>query len=286
LIGLIGGILSKIKTAKFIFVSQDVYPDVLVASNQVNFTPVRYLLKWIMKCIYGFADQIVVIGEDMKKLLAQKGVPIFKIQTIRNWQDTNKIHPDSTGSFRKEMGIPDSTFLILHSGNIGYSQDFKTLFVAAKKLQNQRDIQFLLIGDGARLKNLRKIAPPNIRFLPYQPEDKLSSSLSSADLHYVSLIPSFLGCIVPSKIYGILAAGKPMILVAPEESDVTQIAKESLSGVFCKPDGEEVVSTIQELKNNRERLTQMGKFGLDWMLKNGTREQATSKYKTLLQELK
>ena len=117
----------------------------------------------------------------------------------------------------------------MHSGNMGLTQQLDQIIELADRMRDRPEIEFLLVGSGAASASLQELAQtrnlPNLRFLPYQPREELADSLSAADLHLVCMHPNISGCLVPSKIYGIMASGTPMMAIVPPETDVYRLVE-------------------------------------------------------------
>lgn len=289
LTGLIGAAVRYVKGSKFIFVSQDVYPEAALAAGKFSGFLSLAVLRIAGRLILRSADHIIAIGRDMENLLAQKGALRSRIVRIENWQDLNALNRRPSAEFRSRAGIRNETFLIMHSGNVGYSQDFETLLGAARLLQNKPEILFLIVGDGGRLSALRAFCHrwnlETVRFLPYQNQECLAESLGSADLHYVSLRTAFVGAIVPSKIYGIMAVGKPIVANVPPSSDTYSILEEANCAVFIPPDSAKLADTIRKLSADSKRLATMGQNGRLWSERNDGMARAMKAYNDLFRSL-
>src|ERR1019366_5348905 len=140
--------------------------------------------------------------------------PADKLAIVPNWADPSAIRPaEGTNGLRQEGGVGDR-FVVMYSGNLGLSQNLEPVLEVARELRDQ-PVLFVLIGEGAAKAELVKQAAAmgldNVRFLPYQPKEKLGESLTAADVHLIPLRRGLAGYIVPSKLYGILAAGRPYI---------------------------------------------------------------------------
>lgn len=288
-VGLLG-LFSKIfHQAPFVLVCQDVYPEVARAMGKANGPLAQFILRTVSRIILPNADRVVAIGQDMKNILTKKGVSLHTLRVIENWQDQGAIQPGGGSRFRSQHSISDDAFVVMHSGNIGLSQDFETFLSAAELLKDESQIQWIVIGDGARKRWLeneiirRKLQ--FVRTLPYQSSDSLSESLGAADLHYISLKAAITGLIVPSKIYGILAAGKPMLAVVTEHSDTARIVRESGAGVLLPPTPRKVADAIQSMALSRSDVQEKGRAGRMWMEHHGGRKRAVEQYKTLLSEV-
>ena len=151
----------------------------------------------------------------------------------------------------------------MHSGNIGLSQNLDVILDAAERLRDRRDLVFALVGDGARRQALESAAAArrldNVRFFPYQPKAQLDDSFATADVFIVSLKPGIEGYIVPSKVYGILAAGRPFIAAVDPSCEVADIARDHRCGVLAAPgDAADLASRILALYDNRRETAAMG----------------------------
>ncbi len=275
LISAVATIIKKISGGKFIFVSQDLYPEVLIGMKRFDSKMIVMLLRRMMENVIRNATHVVAIGTDMEKRLYAKGARVGQVSVIPNWQDLDELRPCSGKTFRKKHGIDSSQFVVMHSGNLGLSQDFETLFDAAAETLSDSTILYLMVGDGKRKEELEREAErrklSNVRFLPYQPSEGLAESLSAADVHYVSLKPSLTGAIVPSKIYGAMAVGRAILANVSEDSDIAQITKDSHCGLLVPPLGKAVTEAIRQLASNRGQTLEMGARGRKWMEDHGGR---------------
>ena len=173
----------------------------------------------------------------MARRIVDKGVPPDKVVVVPDWVDCGRIRPLDSNPFRRSFG---DKFVVMYSGNMGLSQQLEGVLEAADGLRDNERSLFALIGEGARKSGsksgrARWDLSTNVIFLPYQPLENLSQSLSAADLHLIPLAPGAAGCLVPSKIYGILAAGRPFIAMMEENAEVAQIARKDAVR-FCRSD--------------------------------------------------
>jgi glycosyltransferase involved in cell wall biosynthesis len=151
-------------------------------------------------------------------------------------------------------------FVLVHAGNLGFYGAWETLLAAAGKLANE-NVGFVFVGDGAQRAQLQAAASnlKNVRFLPFFPSNKIPSVLAAADAHIITVKRGLEGVVVPSKMYGILEAGRPIVAVAPPETDAATLAVRRGFGVNADPDNpEELASTIRMLVANPVRLAAMG----------------------------
>lgn len=262
-IGLVAALFAARFRVPFIFVCQDLFPEVAVQLKKLGPMAV-WMLRKIRGIILRRAQQIVAISEGMRQRLIQVGAEPERINVIHNWIDTELVVPEPHGrEFREEHGIGESAFVVMHSGNIGYSQDFEIILAAAEQLRNCPQIQICIIGDGARRawldRQITQRGLRNAKRLPYQPLERIRYSLAAADLHLVTLIAGLEGAIVPSKMYGIMAAGRPTLAVISDKSEISAILQRFDCGRHCVPgDLAAVVATIQELASQPQIGRAMG----------------------------
>jgi len=289
IIGLIGALLKLLNKSSFVFVSQDVYPEIAIAAKKMNNPISLRLLKFASQTILKIADAVVVVGRDMEEILVAKGCLKKKLYIIQNWQDLESLKPCTTKTFRQTHQIPEHTFVVMHSGNIGYSQDIKSLLKTAELTKNEKDILYLIVGDGSQKSKLVQWVQyhqlSNVRILPYQPSSVLSESLSAADLHYVSLKPALTGYIVPSKIYGILSVARPILANVSLQSEIAYIVQKADCGILSSSDPMILSKHIIEMSRSRDQLKKWGNSGRQWIETNGGRKKALQAYQSLLTSL-
>jgi colanic acid biosynthesis glycosyl transferase WcaI len=207
------------------------------------------------------ADRVVALGETMKRRLVEgKGALPEKVAVIHNWADSGLLSPGPKDNpFSREHGLQDR-FVVLHAGNIGLSQNLDAVIDVASKLE---DVTFLFIGDGVRRQALeeeaRKRSLGNVRFLPYLPRERMPETYATADVFLVSLKKGLAGYIVPSKLYGILAAGRPYVAAVEEESEVAAITREHECGIVVAPgDVGGMTHEIARLHRDRDVARRLG----------------------------
>jgi glycosyltransferase involved in cell wall biosynthesis len=203
------------------------------------------------------ADRIVALGDTMKRRLVEtKGADPDKIRVIHNWMDAEAIRPGSKNNpFARAHGLVDK-FVVMHSGNVGLSQDVDGLLDAAERLRDLPDLVIAIVGDGARKAFLQAEAArrglENVRFFSYQPKAALNDSFATADIFIVSLKQGLAGFIVPSKLYGILAAGRPFVAAVENDCEAAEIARAHDCGVVVPPgDRDQMAAAIRRLHTDR-----------------------------------
>ena len=263
LLAVLGRFLKFWKRSKLVVYLQDIYPDVAIAVNKVEPGLVTKTVRFLLFGAYKRADRIIVLSNDMKRRLVRQGVDAQKITIIPNWIDTKLVYPikGAGNQFRKRYDL-DSKFVVMHSGNMGLTQGLEQLVEVADRLRARDDICFLLVGGGAARAGIEQLiarrALTNIRTIPYQPRSELAESLSAADLHVVSMHPDITGCLMPSKMYGILASGTPILAIVPAETDVAEtVAREAVGFAVCPGDLDGIERQIIWCAGHREGFGEM-----------------------------
>ena len=254
---------AKVTGAKFVFLCQDVFPEVARLLEDFHNPTVESILTKIGRFTVKTADRVIALGDTMKRRLVEtKNADPDKIQVIHNWSDAEVIQPGpKDNAFAREHDLVDK-FVVMHSGNVGMSQDVDALLDIAELLADLPDVVVAIVGDGARKAFLRDEVQrrqlTNVRFFPYQPKARLNESFATADVFIVSLKSGLAGFIVPSKLYGILVAGRPYVAAIESDSEAAQIAREHDCGIVVNPgDRAATACAIRQLYQNRslrERL--------------------------------
>ena len=250
--------------APLVMAYQDVFPEVTAVLEDFHNEAVTGLLEAVNKFLVRRAAANVAIGETMRRRLIEgKGAPADRTVVIANWADTALIQPGAReNTFARVHGLTDA-FVVLHSGNLGLSQNLETLVDAAALLREVTDVRVVFQGDGVKRAALEQRAQAlgltNVLFLPFAPKAALGESLASADVCVVSLQRGLAGYIVPSKLYGILAAGRPFIAAVDPECEVASLALSHDCGVVVEPgNAQALANQILACRRDRSRLALMG----------------------------
>jgi glycosyltransferase involved in cell wall biosynthesis len=275
--------------APLLVISMDVFPEIAVELKRLENPAVVGLLRGLVGLYLKRADRVVAIGETMRRRLEEKGTPPERLAVVPNWVDTTAIAPQPRDNpWARENHLEDG-FVVMHSGNVGHAQDLDTLVRAATFLRDLDDVRVMIVGFGARydeVLQLNRRLDAGVRFKPYQPREVLAQSLSSADVHFVGLGRGLSGYIVPSRLYGILAAGRPVIVAADDESETAHVVREVGCGVVIPPGRPELLAgAIRELRESRDELVAMGERGREYVVAEADRSVAIGRYRTLLREL-
>lgn len=265
LLGLLGAVLKYWYRCPLVYYLQDLYPEVGLLMGKLKPGPITWLLRLATQAGLKAADRVVVLGEDMKRRVLARGIDPAKIDIVPNWADSDQMRPmRPDAALKKELGT-EGRFVVMYAGNLGLSQSLDQTLVAARTLKDE-PVKFIFIGDGASKPKLQAYAEEHrlshVRFLPYHPKEKMAAFFSIADVHLVTLQRNLAGCIVPSKLYGILACGGAYIAAVDEESEVTSITERAKCGVRVEPDdAEALVTAIRWCMAHRDELRVMGANG-------------------------
>jgi colanic acid biosynthesis glycosyl transferase WcaI len=273
-----------------VVVSQDVFPEVAVALKRLDNPALVRILRLATRVYLQRADRVVAIGETMRDRLIAKGADPQRIAVIPNWTDTSDLEPRPRASdWAREHGLVDK-FVVMHSGNIGHAQDLDTLIRSATFLRDLDRLRIVLIGGGARRDELKALAKvletENVLFMGYQPREVLADSLSAADVHVVGLARGLSGYVVPSRLYGILAAGRPVLASAEADSETARAIAAVGCGVVVPPGRPELLAReIRRAYGGELALAAMGARGREWVAREADRDVAVNRYRRLLREL-
>jgi colanic acid biosynthesis glycosyl transferase WcaI len=263
-IGLAARRAARRARARFVHLSQDLFPEVTRLLEDFRSGLVDGALDRVSRSLIGGADRVVAVGETMRDLLVQRrGADPARVAVIHNWADCAVLAPrPKDNAFAREHGLSES-FVVMHSGNVGLSQDLDTLLDAAALLRDERGIVFVVMGDGARRAALEARARSEglgqVRFLPHQPTERLPDAFGSADVFVVSLKRGLAGSIVPSKLYGILAAGRAYVAAVEPACEVASITTKHDCGLLVAPgDSEALAGRILELYGDRQLVRHLG----------------------------
>ncbi len=289
LISIVAMAAAKARGARLLNWLQDIFPE--VASHLGN-NPLPKkldeLLRRLRNSTLHAADMNVVLGARMREFLEQQGISAAKTCVIENWADADARAPSAAAQseLRAQLGLAGK-FVVGYSGNLGRAHEFQTLLEAADLLSTDKDITFLMIGGGVGMLALKEAVMRrglgNFQFLPYQPRASLSDSMASADVHWMSLLPPLEGLIVPSKLYGILAAGRPVIFVGDPNGEVARLIGAAQAGLaVAVGDAQGLRRGIVELKSDYGRRESMGQNGYRLYLDKFTPQRALARWSDIL----
>jgi colanic acid biosynthesis glycosyl transferase WcaI len=264
IVGLAARWAARRANARFVFLCEDIFPEVASLLEDFHHPTVNRTLDRVNRYLLREADAVVALGERMRaRLVDEKGAEPSRVHVIHNWADCEAIVPGpKDNAFSREMGLADR-FVLMHSGNVGLSQNLDVLIEAADRLRSRDRLAIVIVGEGARREHLEREVErrglSNVRFLPYQPKARLHESFAAADAFVVSLKPGIEGYIVPSKLYGILAAGRPFIAAVDPSCEAAEIARTGRCGVPARPgDPADLTEKIALLYDDPASTRQLG----------------------------
>lgn len=265
-----------LKGAKFVLLVHDVYPDVFVPLGLLKSThPLYKLMSWLNGKLYASSDHVITLGRDMADLVQDKSQGRVSVSIIPNWGDVDVIEPTDKASnaLLQRLGLEDK-FIVHYSGNHGRTHDLLTLIEAAQLLRGQDEIHFLFIGEGSgkaeAVSRAEALGLNNVTFETFVDRSELNTSLNASDLSVVAFKHGMAGISVPSRLYNLMAAGKPILAVVDYNSEVAAVIREANLGVAVPPESPELLAEqILALRNDVERRAQMAE---------NSRKEALSKY--------
>lgn len=284
--------IARLKKLVFVNWLQDLYPELALGLGIRILEPVAPLIHIARNTSLRTAQRNVVLGERMRHHLEALGVDDAKIETIANWCDDEAITPMPIkgNPLRSAWGLNDK-FVVGYSGNLGRAHEYSTLIDAADYLRDERDLLFLFIGGGHLTPSLRTEVERRgladmFQFRPYQAAKDLAQSLAVPDVHWISLLPSMEGLIVPSKFYGVAAAGRPTIAVTDPAGEIaTLVTRHQCGAVIAPGDGEGLARVLQRFKNDRPLREQMGRNARILLDRSFRKKIALERWERLLRSL-
>ena len=259
--GIVAAFVALLKGKPFVYNIRDLYPDMAVGGSIIGAGLMARVWERLHRWALRRATRVVVLGEDMSARIVSKGVKAERIAVVRDGAEIGEARPEAAVDAEVVHAIRgDFRFVLLHAGNLGFYGAWETLVVAARKLADE-GVGLVFVGEGAQRGQVEAAAAgcENVRFLPFFATSKIASVLAAPDAHIVTIKCGLQGVIVPSKMYAILAAGKPIVAVAPRETDVATIGKKRGFAVWGDPaDPEQVACVVRQMLCDGNQIRQMG----------------------------
>lgn len=284
--------LARRRRARLVHLVYDIHPEVEVSLSSIP------LLRWLVAPwmrsrdrAWCAADCCVVIGRDMASLLTGHGVPEGRIRVVPGWPPGGgplAPVPADENALRREWNL-EGRFVVGYSGNLGRVHALEPLVAAAARLRDLPDLVFVFIGNGPRRAELEATAArlrlANVRFFPPQPRTRLAESLSVADVHLVTLRAGCERCVYPSKLYGVLAVGRPVLFVGPPACDLARSVVSHEAGLVASDgDPEGIAAAIRTLQADPDRRLAQGRAALGWLRETGGLPSALASWDQLLRD--
>lgn len=266
-LGVTGWLVRAVRGGRLVFNIQDVFPDAAIETGAITNPLVVSVARWLEKFSYRRSDVVVALSEDLadnmrRKLGSRDG---HRVQVIPNFVDTAAIAPSSrNNSYRADLGVGEAP-VVMYAGNVGYSQSLELMLEAAKAIP---EAQFVINGDGSARESLEERARGlgNVRFVDYQPIERLPEVLAAADVHVVPLRKGLAKVSVPSKSYSVMSAGRALLAAIDPGTEIPRLLADSGGGVAVAPDDAVAfIAALRDMLADPERLSAMGRGGRAWV---------------------
>lgn len=284
-LGLTGWLTKLFRGGMLVFNIQDIFPDAAAQTGAITNKQILAAARWLERVSYERSDAVVLLSEDLKQNVAAKLSTKFhdRLHVIPNFVDTDAIVPsDRMTKYRRELGIDDRV-IVMYAGNVGFSQSLGLMIAAARAMPH---IAFVINGDGAARKSLQDEAKNknmnNLYFADYQPIERLSEVLASGDIHVVPLKTGLASVSVPSKMYSILSAGRPVVAAIDSGTEIPRTLATSGAGIAVAPDNEsEFISALQILISDGPKRVAMGELGRTWVEHHASSGAVAKRYEAI-----
>ena len=289
-LGVAGWAAARRWRAPFVFNVQDIFPDAAVETGAVRSPRLIAAARRLERFVYRRADAVTVLSEDMRANVAAKLDPAWgtAVPVIPNFCDTDMVRPRSRVTrYRDEHGLGDR-LVVMYAGNVGFSQPLDLLVSAARSFRHRDDVVFVVNGEGSARSALEESAAglPNLVFVDYQPAERLDEVLASADVGVIVLGKGLAHSSVPSKLYSILASGRPVLASVDPGTEVARVLEQAQCGLAVAPEDPDgfaaAVGSLLDDPAGREAMGRRGRaFVETWMTPSAVAEA----YGTLFAEL-
>jgi colanic acid biosynthesis glycosyl transferase WcaI len=266
ILGISGWLLARRWRVPMVFNIQDVFPDVAIEVGAITSPKVIAVARWLERFLYRRSDAVTVLSDDLRANLATKLARHRpdRVEVIPNFVDTDRVRPlPSRNAYRDEFGLGDRV-VVMYAGNLGFSQSVDLLLDAAVDLRSDRDVVFVINGGGSARARLVERAKglDNVVFVGMQPKERLAEVLAAADIHTVLLKQGLARSSVPSKLYSILASGRPCVASVDMGTEVARTLESADAGVAVPPDDAEAFTkAVRRLVADAAERERMGANG-------------------------
>ena len=265
---------------------QDLFPQSPVDLGLMKNREVIRAFEALERAAYRAAGAITVHSDGNRDHIVGKGTPPEIVYAIPNWVDTHAIRPgERNNAFRAEIGLPASDFVVSFAGTMGWSQGLDTVVEAARLLKEERDLTFVLVGDGTERQRLEEISSdlPCVRFVPMQPKEKYTQVLAASDACLVTLRPEVLTPVVPSKLLSIMAAARPVLASLPLGGAAPQIVTSARAGIVSPAgDAPALADAVRLLKRDPKRAAMFGQSGRESAIRLFSRPACVQQFEQVL----
>lgn len=294
--GYLGRLGKLFRRTKLVYNIQDFNPEQSEAIGYNKLPLVNAVARWVDNRTCFASDAIVVVGRDMQETLFKRAKNIRRERShvVNNWTDEKQIVPLSktdpkVAAFLKQHQL-ENQFVVMYSGNIGLYYDLENIIKVIANFKTYDDMRFVFIGEGAKKQELVDYCTANdidnVLFLPYQPKEDVIYSLNAADLHLITNQKGIKGVSVPSKIYGVMAVGKPILGILEQDSEAVLLVNNSGCGLHIEPkEYSEIEKAINWFYTNQDQLDLMGSKGRKYLEENLKMSSSLENYRRILNSL-
>ncbi len=289
-LGLAGVLTKYLRGARFLYNAQDLFPEAYIRSGILKKGWLTRILRIAQKWIYEWADVVSVITPSFKERVRSEGIPSSKIRVISNFVDEQHVRPlPRRNNFSHQHDLAER-FVALYAGNIGHTHGAEILVDVARILEKNREVLIVVVGDGSRRKRLLEAAEKagviNMRFLLPQPLEVLPEMLAASDVGIVTTQAGIAHTSFPSRIYGLMAAERPMVVSVDTDSDAAELVRSSRCGLVVPPNRPDLLAgAVQELWSSPQERAEMGRLGREYLLQHYAKGLIADQYQLLLHEL-
>jgi len=277
-----GALVSRLSGRPFVYNLRDMYPDMALGGDIVHAGRATRIWESLHRRALRHAVRVIVLGEDMRERILSKGVDPRRIAIVRDAVELPDSLPALDHPVVREIRGP-FRFVLVHAGNLGFYGAWQTLINAARLLERD-GVGLVFVGEGAMKDAVQASARgcSNVRFLPFRPAAEVPCVMAAGDLHVVTVKRGLEGVVVPSKVYNILAAARPLLAVATDKTEVARFAERDGCGIAADPDSPEAVAgAVRGVLAMPERLAQMGRKSRDLARSYDRRQQLDAFVQTI-----
>ena len=266
-LGMTGRLITAVRGGRLVFNIQDVFPDAAVTTGAIRHPLIIAVAEWLERLSYRVSDSVVVLSDDLADNVRAKMKPTRRdrVTVVPNFVDTQAIVPSSRMTlYRTELGIANE-IVVMYAGNVGYSQSLDMVLDVARSMPS---VTFVINGDGSARAHLESSAKgcTNVKFVGYQPLERLSEVLATGDIHLVPLRSGLARVSVPSKTYSIMAASRPVLASIDPDTEIPRLIERAGAGVCVGPDDTDALrSALTQLVESAELRTALGNGGRAWV---------------------
>jgi len=287
----LGALVAACHRAKLVNVIYDLYPDVAIETGKVRDPLVIGAARLAERLQYRVADLTVVLSEGFRDQLVARGVDRGRVAVLPVWLDPEEIRPGPRdNAWRREQGIPGDRFVVLYAGTIGVVSGATVVAEAARLLRDRPEVLFLFVGEGEERPRLearaRELGLTNVRFLTFQPRERLAEVQATADVGLVTLAPGRGRTSVPSKVLGYLAAGRPVVASVDEGSDTAREIRDAGSGLVVPPeDPDALAGAVRRALDDAPWRAAAGSRGRTRLETEYARQPVLNRYRQILEQV-